>query len=150
MCHLYGEGEHIDATLARSAEPVRSVTISEDSRFQNFESSVYRIETIICNLKVPMPLRTSHNYKGKFHNDDGTTTIQEPKFLLSNTNLPISSSSDLNGVCMLYGLTSYVEHSRIDHVISDGSNANATIASNAHLEYGPIIDFYNIESLICQ
>jgi len=45
----------------------------------------------------------STNYASKVLNDDGTSTIVTPKFNNANGSSFISSSSDANGLCRLYG-----------------------------------------------
>lgn len=55
----------------------------------------------------------SKNYKAKYINDDGTISIVKPKFSnpKGSGDAYISNSSNLDGLCKLYGLGSFVKNS---------------------------------------
>ena len=78
-------------------------------------------------------------------------SIVKPKF--SNPTgggaLFLSIDSDLNGVCKLYGLSSYVENSIIDYDAHDGYSVHIDSASRFSV-FVSNYSHYSIDSLICR
>ncbi len=99
----------------------------------------------------PSLLRESKNYEAKHVNQDLTVSIVRPKFSnpAGDGALFLSAYSDFNGVCKLYGLTSYVPNSRILYDASSGSSVIID-ASSKFSKFDSNARTYAISSLMCR
>ena len=96
-------------------------------------------------------LGESKNYEAKHVNQDLTVSIVKPKF--SNPTgdgaLFLSATSDLSGVCKLYGLTSYVPNSKINYDASSGRSVIID-ASSKFSKFDSNSSTYAIGSIMCR
>jgi hypothetical protein len=152
VCNLFGQGAFIpNSKVDYYARKGSSVVINQNSQFERFDSNeyTYTIGVITCSPPNPVVVPTSENLEGRFSNDDGSTTIKNPKFKMTGSNLFISSKSDLNGVCKLYGLTAFVANSKIDYYARSGLSVR--VGAKMHFQqFDSNEASYAIGSLICR
>lgn len=153
LCKLYGLGRYVPNSIrALNKGPVVMVRINSNARFSQFDysSGISAIDRFTCEPigGIPYPALVSDNHAGFFHNDDGSTTIVKPEFQINGSSSYISESSDLNGLCKLYGFGSYVPNSK--RIFNQGPVNIVRINSNARFskfDYSSFI--YAIKSLMC-
>lgn len=152
VCKFYGLSSYVDYSFIDfNAGSERSVIIDASSKLNKIDSEfpTYAIGTITCNPIENNPIPVSDNLRGRYINDDGSVTINTPKFMMNGQNRYISTNSDRNGVCKLYGLTSYVEYSLIDFNAGPGRSIIIN-ASSKFSKFAPHPENYAIRSLICR
>lgn len=148
VCRLYGLSSYVANSKLNYDASNKSVAIDGNSKFNRFEAShIYAIGTITCNSSENKPIPVSDNFGGRYINDDGTVTIKTPKFMMNNENFYFSAKSDLNGVCKLYGLSSYVANSKINY---DANNESVAVDGNSKFNRFEASYIYAIDSLICR
>jgi hypothetical protein len=91
----------------------------------------------------------SKNYEAMYVNQDLTVSIVKPMFSnpTGDGSLYLSAKSDLDGVCRLYGLSSYVANSKLNY---DASNKSVAIDGNSKFNRFEASHIYAIDSLICR
>jgi hypothetical protein len=151
-CKLYGLASYVaKSMLIYNAGSGSNVVIDASSKFSAFGSNVsgFAIGTITCNTAENKPIPVSDNLSGRFINDDQSVTIKTPKFMMNGENLYFSENSEKNGVCKLYGLTSYIANSMLIYNARSGRNV-VTDASSKFSEFGSNVSGYAIGSLMCR
>ena len=127
VCRLYGLAAYVESsTTTFSARSGTGVVIGADSRFSQFQSLRHTdgIRSIACKAEDNGPITPSTNWGAKYINDDGSVTINAPKFKMNGVDLHISLDTDKNGVCNLYGYSSYVESSATTDSIRSGKSVS--------------------------
>lgn len=113
--------------------------------------SAYAVPSFELDLESSSTiLRESKNYESRHVNQDLSVSIVKPKF--SNPTgdgaLYLSMNSDLDGVCKLYGLKSYVQNSSTILNLSSGRSVNIN-ESGAFRQFDDNSRRYAIQSLAC-
>mgnify|MGYP003640405472 CR=1 FL=1 len=100
------------------------------------------------DFEIDFAFGASTNYKAKNVNEDGTVSITLPKF--SNPtgagSIPIDSESNLDGVCKLYGLGSFVKNS----LLLTDTSVKESIIINEIGRYSRITWGTTIKHIACQ
>jgi hypothetical protein len=93
----------------------------------------------------------SNNYAQSLLNDDGTTTIVGPRFSSSTeTALPLSASSDSNGVCRLYGFDFALgELSQTEGDVAKTVVINGTGRFDRYISYSSTAYNKTIRTIVC-
>ncbi len=119
VCKLFGFERYIESSLVGNGDlGAKTVIINAQGKFggyysYNSSSSNGMIMSIIC-ADDDTTAEPSEHYAKKTDNDDGSTTIVEPYFAsATGKGLYLSARSDLEGVCALYGFSSYVGNSLV-------------------------------------
>lgn len=152
VCRLYGLKSYVpNSKINYDASKGLSVVIDESSRFSNFDqnSAIYVIGTITCTTYEDLATPMSDNLAARYLNDDGSETIKTPQFMMNGKSLYLSAKSDLDGVCKLYGLTSYVPNSKFNYDAGSG-NSVVVDASSKFSKFDSNSDIYAIGSLMCR
>lgn len=151
VCKLYGLHSYVNNSRINHDELLgNSAVIDASSRFSGLESNekYYTIGTITCSTTANTT-PVSNNFKAKDVNDDKSTTIKNPKFKMNGNDLHLAASSDLNGVCRLYGFKSSVNNSKINHDARRGESVNVD-GSSKFSGFRSNAKYYVIGSLICR
>ena len=116
-CMLFGYPAAVSAGVQFGPYfDIRTIVIDSQGHFSSFLDSVgynaeVRILSLMCETGAT-PATSSRLSQPPIQNDDGTFTLMAPKFGSPDSNGPwspngnvlwLSTSSDLNGVCKLYG-----------------------------------------------
>jgi hypothetical protein len=152
VCQLFGLKTYVaNSKINFDATSGRNVIIDASSKFGRFGSNSYEyaIGTITCDTGENKPIPVSDNLSARLVNDDESVTLKTPKFMMNGQNMYISSNSDLNGVCKLYGLKTYVPNSKINLDVTSGKSVNVNAASKFR-DFDLIAVGYVIGSLICR
>jgi hypothetical protein len=121
VCRLYGYATYVYNSAIPYGNFSETALINKDGRFNEigtspmFQSRNAIITKITCSndtQNTPIFKR----YDELERNSGGSVTIINPKFgPVEDAVLPLSSHSDLNGVCRLYGYATYVYNSAIPY-----------------------------------
>lgn len=114
VCALLGLGKSVlygNYGLMISHPSGKSVRVNSSSEFDGYESSHEKSTLAMIACESDTKINVSENYDEIKENYDGSTTIIGPKFHMHGRNTRVSHKSDLNGVCKLYGYSSYVPNS---------------------------------------
>jgi hypothetical protein len=152
VCKLFGLASYVRFSgLLYKVGAGRSVVIDASARFSKFDSlySSKAISTITCNTADNKPIPVSDNFSGRYVNDDDSITIKTPKFMMNGQNFHLSKNSNLDGVCKLFGLTSYVHQSINTRNIGAGWSV-AVDASARFSKFDSLYSNYAIDSLMCR
>ena len=117
VCKLYDLGSYINNSLTyyRPSSYTNYVKLDFQGQFNGYiySEETFAIHSISCKPKygMPYPHTVSKNYKDKVINNDMSVSIILPKFKIANANYSLSTKSDLNGICRLFGFRFYVSNS---------------------------------------
>lgn len=85
---------------------------------------------ILNKLPANSELCDNEDFNNVLANGDGTKTLRYPKFKVNGNSLVISPTSDLDGVCKLYGLQSHLPNTLKLYDRGDTTGYHAVISSN--------------------
>lgn len=116
--------------------------------------AINSLETAVSGNNDMLHESKSYKFQSKYINDDGSISIIKPSF--SNPTgsgaLYISSNSDANGLCKLYGLGAYVHQSRNSFNVPTGKFefSLVKISDSGKFESFDDISGSAVASFICQ
>lgn len=155
LCKLYGLGTFIPGSAKSFKQDSTDsvVKINSSGRFQEFVLSrtINAVRTFACApiTGMPRPSLVSGNHSGIFLNDDGSKTVLYPRFKMDAYIMGVSLYSNMQGLCKLYGLGSYVENS-IVHMNKEVPGYVVKVNSGAQFqEFDYARDTYYIQSFMC-
>ena len=152
VCKIFGLASYVaNSEVNYNAGSGTSVVLDGNAQFSRFDSNStsYAIGSLACASAPSLPIPVSDNHAGRTLNDDGSTTIKTPKFIMNGSNLFVSANSDMNGVCKIYGLMSYVANSEVNY--NAGSGTSVVLDNTSHFKrYDSNSENYAVGSLICR
>jgi hypothetical protein len=157
VCKLYGFSKAVPngSFYDPNAEYERTVVINSAGQFSQYgfpaERTGYSLQHVMCETGK-VPTASQRLEQEPYLNDDGTITLRGPSFASANGKERwISSDSNLNGVCLLYGYGAAVKASLVTYgeyalTVIVGSNGKfESTLSNSETYYNS-----RIYSLICR
>jgi hypothetical protein len=156
VCRLYGFSSSVAGSSVLEGDYDRTVVINSTGKFGGFylfnrQNYNNRISSLACTNGYA-PTAPSTHASRILANDDGSVTIVEPWFAKTGgESLYLSATSDLDGVCRLFGKGRYVANSKLG-----SGDYQRTVIVGGDSKFAGFYKFnrqsYNnrIDSLICE
>lgn len=145
ICKKYGLQTVVETRISEFVSG-QNVKIDEKGNVIENAGSGFSVGRITCHKDAGFR-KVSKNTKKLKRNQDGSFTVIEPRFKFAGRNHKISyDESDLNGVCRLFGLSSFAPHPSTSFKIS--KTENVVIQSNGMLK-GVASSNFRIKKIAC-